>query len=191
MNIKFLGSFDTVKSLPRTHFPEYAFIGRSNVGKSSLVNAVAGSVIARTSKTPGRTQSLNLFNWGDRLALMDLPGYGYAKISKLRAAQWLARLEEYLLTRAQLKLLFILIDARHGLKSSDSEIMDFCDANGVPYQVVLTKIDKSNKSVISDLKLQISSKPRPAASAEILETSAEKKIGVDRIRKKMAAGGRQ
>ncbi|MCL2748856.1 MAG: ribosome biogenesis GTP-binding protein YihA/YsxC [Alphaproteobacteria bacterium] len=181
--VKFVGSFETVKSLPKTHFPEYAFIGRSNVGKSSLVNAIAGNVIARTSKTPGRTQSLNLFNWGDRLALMDLPGYGYAKTSKVDVERWLARLEEYLLTRGQLKRLFILIDARHELKKSDKEIMDFCDANGVPYQIVLTKIDKSNKSKIADIKTEIISTPRPAACAEILETSAEKKIGIEEIRK--------
>ena len=183
MTIKFVGSFETVKSLPRTQFPEYAFIGRSNVGKSSLVNSIAGSVIARTSKTPGRTQSLNLFNFGDRLAIMDLPGYGYAKISKVDTERWLARLEEYLLTRGQLKLLFILIDARHELKKSDTEIMDFCDANGIPYQVVLTKIDKSNKTNIADLKAKIFCIPRPAACAEVLDTSAEKKIGIEGMRK--------
>ncbi len=181
--IKFLGSFETVKSLPRTHFPEYAFIGRSNVGKSSLVNAIAGSVIARTSKTPGRTQSLNLFNFGDRLAVMDLPGYGYAKISKVDVSRWLARLEEYLLGRAQLKRLFILVDSRHELKKSDFEIMDFCDVNGVSYQIVLTKIDKSNRAKIAELECEILSKPRPAACTEILKTSAEKKIGIDEIRK--------
>ena len=183
MTIKFVGSFETVKSLPRTQFPEYAFIGRSNVGKSSLVNSIAGSVIARTSKTPGRTQSLNLFNFGDRLVIMDLPGYGYAKISKVDTERWLARLEEYLLTRGQLKLLFILIDARHELKKSDTEIMDFCDANGIPYQVVLTKIDKSNKTNIADLKAKIFCTPRPAACAEVLDTSAEKKIGIEFLRK--------
>jgi GTP-binding protein len=181
--IKFVGSFETVESLPRTHFPEYAFVGRSNVGKSSLVNAVAGSAVARTSKTPGRTQSLNLFNFGDRLAVMDLPGYGYARISKLDAERWLARLEEYLLTRSQLRLLFILADARHEAKKSDLEIMDFCDAHGVPYQVVLTKTDKSNKAKIAEIKSTILSKPRPAASTEILETSAEKNFGVENLRR--------
>lgn len=181
--IKFLGSFETVKSLPRTHFNEYAFIGRSNVGKSSLVNSVAGSVIARTSKTPGRTQSLNLFNFGDFATVMDLPGYGYAKISKEQVARWLARLEEYLTTRAQLKLLFILIDARHELKQSDRDIMDFCDANGIPYQVVLTKIDKSSKSGLKELKDEISADIRPARMEEILETSAAKNIGVDAVKK--------
>ena len=181
--IKFVGSFETVKSLPKTHFAEYAFIGRSNVGKSSLINAVAGNVIARTSKTPGRTQSLNLFNFDDRIAIMDLPGYGYAKISKEETERWLARLEEYLLSRDQLKILFILIDARHELKKSDLEIMNFCDLNAIRYQIVLTKIDKSNKSKIADIKSEILSKPHPAASIEVLETSAEKGFGIENIRK--------
>lgn len=180
--IKFIGSFEAVRALPRTHFPEYAFIGRSNVGKSSLINAIAGSAIARTSKTPGRTQSLNLFNLDDKLAVMDLPGYGYAKISKDQAAMWLARLEEYLLTRGQLKLLFILIDARHEVKKSDLEILDFCDANAIRYQITLTKVDKSSKAKIAQIKSEILSKPRPAASTEFLETSAEKNIGIKNIR---------
>ena len=94
--IKFVGSFETVKSLPKSHFAEYAFIGRSNVGKSSLINAVVGSVVARTSNTPGRTQSINLFNLDDRVMIADLPGYGYAKVSKTDAMRWLKRLEEYL-----------------------------------------------------------------------------------------------
>jgi GTP-binding protein len=178
-----MGSFEDVAKLPKTHFPEYAFIGRSNVGKSSLINAIAGSVIARTSKTPGRTQSLNLFNFSDRISILDLPGYGYAKISKETEDRWLRRLEEYLLTRAQLKTLFILIDARHELKKSDFVIMNFCDANAVKYQIVLTKIDKSNKKIINEILGQISSMPRPAACAEILETSADKNIGIDSLRK--------
>ena len=181
--IKFLGSFETVKSLPRLHFPEYAFVGRSNVGKSSLINAIAGAAIARTSKTPGRTQSLNLFNFDDRFAVMDLPGYGYAKISKDTQVQWLHRLEDYLLTRSNLKRLFILIDSRHEVKNSDLEIMDFCDAAGIPYQIVLTKIDKSGKAKIAELKSALFLKPRPAACAEILDTSADKKIGIENLKK--------
>ena len=109
--IKFVGSFETVESLPRTQFPEYAFIGRSNVGKSSLINAIVGAPIARTSNTPGRTQSLNLFNLDDRAMIVDLPGYGYAKVSKADAMRWLNRLENYLLNRRQLTRLFILRSA--------------------------------------------------------------------------------
>ena len=101
--IKFVGSFETVKSLPNSHFPEFAFIGRSNVGKSSLINAVVGTNVARTSNTPGRTQSLNLFNLDDRIMIVDLPGYGYAKVSKTDAMRWLQRLQDYLISRRQLK----------------------------------------------------------------------------------------
>ena len=116
--IKFVGSYSTVGSLPNTAFPEYAFVGRSNVGKSSLINAIVGQSIARTSNTPGRTQELNLFNIDDRVLLMDLPGYGYARVSRDRAIQWTHRLQEYLLTRSQLKRLFILIDSRVGVKDN-------------------------------------------------------------------------
>ena len=140
--IKFVGSFETVKSLPRTQFAEYAFIGRSNVGKSSLINAVVGAPIARTSNTPGRTQSINMFNIDDRIMIVDLPGYGYARVSRADAMRWLQRLEEYLLTRRQLKQLFILIDSRIGVRDSDMDLMDFCDANAIPYQIVYTKKDK-------------------------------------------------
>ena len=140
--IKFVGSFETVKSLPRTQFAEYAFIGRSNVGKSSLINAIVGMPIARTSNTPGRTQSLNLFNLDDRVMIVDLPGYGYAKVSRTDALRWLHRLEEYLLNRSQLKRLFILIDSRIGPRDSDLDIMDFCDVNAIPYQIVYTKQNK-------------------------------------------------
>ncbi|HOY47356.1 MAG: YihA family ribosome biogenesis GTP-binding protein [Alphaproteobacteria bacterium] len=177
--IKFVGSFETVASLPHTQFKEYAFIGRSNVGKSSLINAVAGHVIARTSKTPGRTQSLNLFNFDDRLMIVDLPGYGYATTSKVNMEAWLLRLEEYLITRRQLTRLFILVDSRIGVKPSDLELMEFCDCNGISYQVIFTKKDKK---VREKEKVQIDSKKHPAMVEEILETSAEKKIGIERLR---------
>ena len=123
--IKFVGAFDTVKSLPNTQFPEYAFIGRSNVGKSSLINAVVGACVARTSNTPGRTQTLNLFNVDDRAMIVDLPGYGYARISREDALRWLHRLEEYLINRRQLRRLFVLIDSRIGARDSDLDLMDF------------------------------------------------------------------
>ena len=140
--IKFVGSFDTVKSLPQTQFAEYAFVGRSNVGKSSLINAIVSENVARTSNTPGRTQSLNLFNFNDKTMIVDLPGYGYARVSKEESLRWLERLEEYLLNRSQLRRLFILIDSRVGVKNSDLELIDFCDENGICYQIVYTKKDK-------------------------------------------------
>jgi len=179
MMIKFVGSFETVKSLPNTHFAEYAFIGRSNVGKSSLINAVVGTAIARTSNTPGRTQSLNLFNLDDRIMIVDLPGYGYAKVSKVDAMRWLKRLEEYLLTRRQLKRLFILIDSRIGPKDADLDLMDFCDVNAIPYQIVYTKKDKR---VREEKQKQLSHTEHGAMLSEVLQTSAEKKTGLESIR---------
>ena len=177
--IKFVGSFETVKSLPNTHFAEYAFIGRSNVGKSSLINAVVGAPVARTSNTPGRTQSLNLFNLDDRVMIVDLPGYGYAKVSKVDAMRWLKRLEEYLMTRRQLKRLFILIDSRIGVKNADLDLIDFCDANAIAYQIVYTKKDKK---VREEKQLEIKHTDHGAMVPEILMTSAENKTGLDAIR---------
>ncbi|MBQ2859288.1 MAG: YihA family ribosome biogenesis GTP-binding protein [Alphaproteobacteria bacterium] len=177
--IKFVGSFETVKSLPNTHFAEYAFIGRSNVGKSSLINAVVGAPVARTSNTPGRTQSLNLFNLDDRVLIVDLPGYGYARVSKVDAMRWLKRLEECLMTRRQLKRLFILIYSRIGVKNADLDLMDFCDANAIPYQIVYTKKDKK---VREEKQLEIKHTDHGAMVPEILQTSAEKKTGLDAIK---------
>lgn len=178
--IKFVGSYSTVGSLPNTVFPEYAFVGRSNVGKSSLINAIVGQSIARTSNTPGRTQELNLFNIDDRVLLMDLPGYGYARVSRDRAIQWTHRLQEYLLTRSQLKRLFILIDSRVGVKDSDLELMDFCDKNGILYQIVYTKKDKR---VREQNQIELSHQSHGAMADEILFTSAEKKTGLEFLRK--------
>lgn len=177
--IKFVGSFETVKSLPNTQFAEYAFVGRSNVGKSSLINAVVGEKVARTSNTPGRTQSLNLFNMDDKSMIVDLPGYGYARVSKSDAIKWLERLEEYLLNRSQLRRLFILIDSRVGVKDADLDLMDFCDNNGICYQIVYTKKDKR---IREHEQKTVSHKNHPAMVEMILETSAEKKSGLDELR---------
>lgn len=178
--IKFVGSFETVESLPKTQFAEYAFVGRSNVGKSSLINAVVGEKVARTSNTPGRTQSLNLFNVDDKVLLVDLPGYGYAKVSKECAIKWVVRLEKYLLARDQLQRLFILIDSRVGPKESDLELMEFCDKNGILYQIVYTKKDKK---VREEKQIDLSHDKHGAMVSEILYTSAEKKTGLEAIRK--------
>ena len=178
--IKFVGSFDTVSALPETLFNEYAFVGRSNVGKSSLINAVVGEKIARTSNTPGRTQSLNLFNIDDKIMIVDLPGYGYARVSKGEAIRWVKRLQEYLLKRSQLRRLFLLIDSRVGIKDSDLDLMDFCDENGICYQIVYTKKDKKVRELN---QTNISHENHPAMVQEILETSAEKKFGLEEIKK--------
>ncbi len=172
--IKFVGSFEQVSSLPRTQFPEYAFIGRSNVGKSSLINAILGGPYARTSNTPGRTQSMNLFNIDDRIMIVDLPGYGYARVSKADAMRWLDRLEEYLSTRSQLRRLFILIDSRIGPRDADLDLMDFCDRCAIAYQ--------RDKRVREKEQIQIDPHTHGAMADEIVETSAEKKFGIDRMR---------
>jgi len=168
--IKFMGSFERVVDLPRHGgIREFAFIGRSNVGKSSLINAVTAQKIAKVSNTPGRTQTLNLFNMDDRVWIMDLPGYGYAKVSKEDQVRWLGRLEEYLTNRDELKMLFILIDSRHGAKELDKVILDFVRGEGIPYTIVYTKCDKKGACKFSDG----------------IMTSAEKGMGIDKIKAMM------
>ena len=178
--IKFVGGFERVCDLPETQFSEYAFAGRSNVGKSSLINAIVGAPVARTSNTPGRTQTLNMFNIDDRISIVDLPGYGYARVSRAESMRWLMRFQEYITTRRQLKRLFILIDSRIGPRDSDLELMSFCDLQGISYQIIYTKKDKR---VRQQNQVVIDCDTHAAMVADILETSAEKKIGIDKIRK--------
>lgn len=177
--IRFVGAFEKVCDLPNTQFPEYAFAGRSNVGKSSLINAVVGADVARTSNTPGRTQTLNMFNVDDKIIIMDLPGYGYARVAQTESARWMLRFQEYIMTRRQMRRLFILIDSRIGPRDSDMELMDFCDKNGISYQVIYTKKDKKLRE-----KDQIVLDPdsHPAMMVDVIETSAEKKYGIDKVK---------
>ena len=177
--IKFVGGFERVSDLPRTQFAEFAFAGRSNVGKSSLINAVLGTAVARTSNTPGRTQTINMFNLDDRIMIVDLPGYGYARVSKQQADMWLMRFQEYITSRRQLRCLFILIDSRIGPRDTDLELMDFCDAQGISYQVVYTKKDKKIRECNQCI---IDPSVHPAMNGELIETSAEKKTGIDKLR---------
>ena len=169
----------------RSIHPEVAFAGRSNVGKSSLLNALTGrKALARTSNTPGRTRELNYFRVGEALHIVDMPGYGYAKAPKAQVKGWNELIYDYLRGRAQLKRVFLLIDARHGLKDTDAGALALMDEAAVSYQVVLTKIDKISAAQIERVceATAVRLAKHPAAHPEILATSAEKRIGIDELR---------
>src|SRR5262245_27943981 len=152
---QFLLSAPRLDVLPAAGGPEIAFAGRSNVGKSSLINALVGRRgLARTSNTPGRTQELNFFIAPDvALRIVDMPGYGFAQAPKAKVDEWTGLVRDYLRGRATLKRVFLLIDARHGLKSADLPVMELMDQAAVSYQVVLTKIDKIKPPALAELKL--------------------------------------
>lgn len=185
----FLRGIQTLEQLPDERLPEVAFAGRSNVGKSSLINALTGrKALARTSNTPGRTQQLNFFDLGPegapRLRLVDMPGYGYAKVSKSDRKNWQNMMKNYLRGRLNLKRAFVLIDGRHGVKESDKEMMDMLDQAAVSYTLVLTKTDKvksQDRSRILD-ETQVVIKKRPAAFPDILPSSSENGFGIDDLR---------
>ncbi len=173
-----------LKQLPAPDMSEVAFIGRSNVGKSSLINALTGRKdLARTSNTPGRTQQLNFFNLGGKVYIVDLPGYGYAKVSKSQVNDWTKLMKSYLRGRPNLRCVFVLIDARHGLKPSDIEMMTMLDRTAVNYRIVLTKCDKQKDEQLSKSKEIIEStlKKHAAAQPIIVQSSAWKKFGLNEL----------
>lgn len=176
--------------VPDGSLPEIAFAGRSNVGKSSLLNAlVRQKGLARTSNTPGRTREINFFNLGQTLMLADLPGYGYARVSKAQVKQWTGLVDAYLKGRVNLRRTCVLIDSRHGLKESDRVVMEMLDKAAQPYQVVLTKVDKVKATYLNDLEAKISGElaKHPAAHPVIPKTSSRKGIGIDELRATLAA----
>jgi len=193
----FIRGVPSMKFLPPEGPPEVAFAGRSNVGKSSLINAiVAKKGLARTSNTPGRTQELNFFvpsgysgEAGDLppLAIIDMPGYGFAQAPKTQVDNWTKLVFDYLRGRVTLKRVYLLIDSRHGIKKNDEEVMDLLDKAAVSYQVVLTKIDKIKEAGVPRMLSETAErvKKRPAAFPEILATSSEKNIGIEELRAAM------
>jgi GTP-binding protein len=185
--ISFLKSAPELKFLPEPDMPEIAFAGRSNVGKSTLLNALTNrKSLARTSNTPGRTQELNIFNVGDppQLRLVDMPGYGFAKAPRDLARKWRYLVNDYLRGRTVLKRTLVLVDSRHGLKDIDRDVLKMLDDAAVSYHIVLTKGDKIKPSQLSDLLEQIEAeaKSHPAAHPQIIATSGETGLGMDRLR---------
>lgn len=176
--------------LPPDTLPEIGFAGRSNVGKSSLVNALVGrKTLARTSNTPGRTQQINFFDLGGRLMLVDLPGYGYARASKGEIERWNRLIRLYLKGRVGLRRLCLLVDARHGIKPSDRLVMDLLDEAAVAYQIVLTKSDKVKAAQLDDCRQGVGEeiRRRAAANPEVVVTSARKGDGIAELRAALAA----
>ena len=180
----------TLDNIPQTRLPEVAFVGRSNVGKSSLVNALTGrKTLARVSNTPGRTREINFFNLGGRLMLADLPGYGYAKVSKAEHARWTELFFAYLRGRPNLRRAVVLIDARRAPLPNDIEVMELLDRAAVSYQLVLTKVDKLKPAELKDAaaKTDAESRRHAAAHPELIATSAETGEGIASLRAALAA----
>jgi GTP-binding protein len=186
----FLAGSDRIEALPPIGLPEIAFAGRSNVGKSSLVNALTGrATLARVSHTPGRTQQLNFFDLGGRLVLVDMPGFGFAKVAKKKIKDWTGLIEKYLRGRPTLRRVCLLIDARHGAMAPDRSFMDRLDAAAVSYQVILTKADKVKpadlEARLTTLGAQLAK--HPASHPEIITTSAHMGAGIPELRAALAA----
>ena len=179
-----------IEQLPKSSLPEIAFAGRSNVGKSSLINGLLGMRdMARASNTPGRTRELNFFNIGGALHLVDMPGYGYAKAPKNEIKIWQRLLKDYLRGRTGLTRVFVLVDSRHGVMEADQEMFKLLDEAAVTYQLVLTKTDKWSAIELAEVteKTATVAKKRAAAFPEIHATSSETAFGLPELRAEIAA----
>jgi GTP-binding protein len=187
---EFVWGTGDIESLPPQSLPEIAFVGRSNAGKSSLINALTNrKALARVSHTPGRTREINFFKLGDRLMLADLPGYGYAKASKAMAAEWQNLIFAYLRGRASLRRVSLLIDARRGVLDLDRDVMRLLDEAAVSFAIVLTKIDKLSPGELAMTLAAVGSEARKytAAFPEICATSALRGAGLDPLKLQLAA----
>lgn len=181
--IRFVAGVATMEQFPELNLPEVAFIGRSNVGKSSLLNALVGqNHLARTSGTPGATRQLNFFNLNEVFHLVDVPGYGYAKAAKKDVSKWQGLLFEYLRGRQQLTRAFVLVDSRHGVKDADDDMLKRLDDAAVSYQFVLTKADKADDLEAVQARVAAVARAHPAAHPGIVTTSAHGKQGIDALR---------
>ena len=179
-----------LEDIPDAVLPEIAFAGRSNVGKSSLVNALTGRrALARTSRTPGRTQQINFFDLDGVVALVDLPGYGYARASKGRIRDWNQLMHDYIGGRPNLRRLCLLVDSRHGLKPPDRDLIALLDQAGVSYQAVLTKADKPGSPSVTEIRADLARElaHHPAAHPGIVTTSARTGAGIETLRAALGA----
>lgn len=181
----FIAGVAELSALPDATLPEIAFAGRSNVGKSSLINALTGrKSLARTSRTPGRTQQLNFFDVSGRFILVDMPGYGYASVSKTQKEAWQVLIRDYLRGRPSLRCVFVLVDSRHGVKDSDREMMKLLDECAAPYRIVLTKADEIKQSERDHAARAAAAiiKQHAAGHPQPVFTSAHGKEGLDELR---------
>jgi GTP-binding protein len=186
---RFFFAAQRLDQLPEPHLPEVAFAGRSNVGKSSLVNALTGRrALARASHTPGRTKQLNFFDLGGRLVLVDMPGYGYAQAERRVKEDWQGLMFEFLRGRPTLRRVVLLLDARIEVKESDTAVMGLLDRAAVTYQLVLTKADDVKPEALARKQEEVAGLARrhPAAFPQIVTTSAESGLGIEELRAELA-----